>query len=158
MADTGGVGIGDATALLVQRLAGGQALARGHRLLDPLALEEAATGEGVDHDRFLAAVLVLAGRRVVNVHTVAGSLITLLRLTEDGFRAHLAATRSDLDAVCQRLVDTLRAKPLGAAVDLAEALGEPRLVVEVLLDGLRDEGRVVFTNVPGGLFRIHRFG
>ncbi len=61
--------------------------------------------------------------------------------------------------MCRRLINTLRAKaPPGTAVDLAGALGEPRLVVEVLLDGLRDEGRVVFTNVPGGLFRIHRFG
>ncbi len=100
MTDTGGGGIGDAAALIVHRLAGEQALARGHRLLDPLALEEAATGEGVGRDRFLAAVLVLADRRVVDVHTFAGALITLLRLTEDGFRAHLAATRNDLDAPC----------------------------------------------------------
>jgi len=152
----------DEAAALVHRLAGEQAVARGHRLLDPRALEEAAAAEGVGHDRFLAAVLALAGERMVNVHTFASSLITLLRLTEDGFRHVLTTTRGDLDAVRRRLLDTLRAEAAsespGWTVDLAGVLGEPRLVVEVLLDELRDQGRLVFTNAPGGRFRIHRFG
>ncbi|MGI8686682.1 MAG: hypothetical protein ACR2MO_16595 [Acidimicrobiales bacterium] len=160
---TGRRGADEAGAGLVHKLAGEQALARGHRLLDPLALEAAAAGVGVDSDRFLAAILALAGARVVNVHTFGpSSLITLLRLTEDGFVRHLTATRSDLDAVRGRVLDALRAQAggsgLGQAVDLAGALGEPTLLVEVLLDELRGQGRLVFTNVAGGRFRIHRMG
>lgn len=153
---------GATPAGLVHRLAGEQAVARGHRLLDPAALEAAAAAEGVDRDAFLAALLALAGGRIVNVHTFGGSLVTLLRLTEDGFVAHLTATRGDLHKVRSRVADAVRAMAdagrLDQAVDLASDLGEPKLVVEVLLDELRNQGRLVFTNIPGGRFRIHRVG
>lgn len=152
----------ESAAALVHRLAGEQALARGHRLLDPRALEAACAAAGLDHDAFLAAAKALAEQRTMNVRTFGPSLINLVRLTEDGFRQHLVATRSDLDAVRRRLLDTLgdiaAQNRLGEAIDLAGMLGEAKLVVEVLLDDLRDSGEVVFTPVSGGRVRIHRVG
>ena len=152
----------DGPLALVHRLAGEQALARGHRLLDPQALETTCAAAGLDHDGFLRAAKALADQRVLNVRTFGPSLITLVRLTEDGFRQHLVATRSDIDAVRLRLLDALGEEAaqnrLGEALDLAGRLNQPKLLVEVLLDELRDRGEVVFTPITGGRVRIHRVG
>ncbi len=153
---------GESAVALVHRLAGEQALARGHRLLDPRALEAACACEGLSQDGLLEAAKALAEQRIMNVRTFGPSLINLLRLTEDGFRQHLVATRSDIDVVRGRLLDALREEAaqerLGEAFDMAGALAEPPLLVEVLLDELRDRGEVVFTPIPGGRVRIHRVG
>lgn len=150
------------TVALVHRLAGEQALARGHRLLDARALEAACAAVGVGHDEFIAAARALGDDDVVNVRTFGPSLVALLRLTERGFMDHLTATRSDLDAVRGRVASTLRAEAvagrLGEALDLAAALGEAPLLAEVLLDELRTSGQVVFTPIPGHRVRIHRVG
>lgn len=147
---------------LVHRLAGEQALARGHRLLDPRALEAACAAAGLDHDGFLDAAKALAEQRVMNVRTFGPSLVNLVRLTEDGFRQHLVATRSDIDDVRRRLLGALGEEAaqnrLGEALDLAGRLHEPKLLVEVLLDELRDRGEVVFTPITGGRVRVHRVG
>ena len=157
-----GAPAGETATALVHRLAGQQALARGHRLLDPRALEAACARDGLGHDGFFEAATALAEQRILNVRTFGPSLINLLRLTEDGFRQHLVATRSDIDGLRGRILDALREeaaqKRLGEALALAGALGEPALLVEVLLDELRDRGEVVFTPIPGGRVRIHRVG
>ena len=58
--------------------------------------------------------------------------------------------------------DALRAEAaagrLGEAVDLAAAVGEPSLVVEVVLEELRRGGNLVYHPVPGRRVRVHRVG
>lgn len=150
----------DATAT-VHRLAAEQALALGHRLLDGRPLEAACADEGVDHDAFIAALRDLATAGIVNVR-IFGSSVNILRLTEVGLAQHLAATRGDLDAVQARIKAALKAEAgagrLGQPLDLAGQLGEPYLLVETVLDELRDRGELVFTPLTGGRVRLHRVG
>lgn len=145
-------------AALVHRLAAEQALASGHRLLDPVRLAAAA---GLGPDRFHAAVAALVAGRVLDAHTF-GSLVTLARLTEAGLRAHLAATRPDLDGVRRRLAGLVEAEAaagrLRRPLDLPGAVGEPALLVETLLDERRDAGDLVFSPAAGGRFVLHRVG
>lgn len=145
----------------VHRLAFEQAVARGHRLLDPRALEAVCAEEGLDHDHLLDAARSLAERRVLQLRT-AGPLIALLRLTEEGFMGELLATHGDIDALHHRIMDALRAEQhhgrLGEPFDLAGAVDEAPLVVEALLDDLRRRGELVFTPISGHRVRIHRLG
>lgn len=154
--------LGHRADALVHRLAGEQALQRGHRLLDPVALEHAAGAAGLDRERFLAAVGHLAATGDVDVHLFGPSLVRLLRLTEVGLVRHLLTTYRDLDQVRARVLATIRAERdagrLGEALDLAGMVGAPPLLVEVLLDQLRDRGDVVFTPLRGGKVRLHRVG
>lgn len=147
---------------LVLRIAGEQAIAKGHRLLDPRSLADACGADGLTNEEYLAAIQALAEQRVINVHLFRGVSITLLRLTENGFALHLQASRTDLDAVRARvgtaLETTVSEGQLGTVIDLAGALGEPPLVVETLLDELRDRGDLVFSLVAGRRVRIHRVG
>ena len=149
-------------AVLVHRLAGEQALAHGHRLLDPTELAASCATAGVDPERAVAALLALQDRRLVDVRTVGPALVSQVRLTEDGFVRYLTATRGDLEAVRSRVSATLCAEMeagrLGAAIDLAGMVGEPALVVGVLLDRMRHRGEVVFTPVTGHRVRVHRIG
>ena len=146
----------------VLALAGRLALERGHRLLDARVLEERCAQEGVVHDLFVAAVRELADERLVNAHFFGLSQITLLRLTDEGVRHHLAATRPDLEEARRRVVDAARVE-LSAGrrdepVDLASASGEPPLLVELVLEELRDLGLAVFSRAPRGKVRVHRLG
>ncbi|MFN2506550.1 MAG: hypothetical protein ABR540_20465, partial [Acidimicrobiales bacterium] len=65
-------------------------------------------------------------------------------------------TRPDLPDVLDRLrAEARRAEP-NAAVPLAEAVGEPPLLVECLLDAWVAERQIVYSKAPGRCFRIHR--
>ena len=147
---------------LVHRLAGEQALDRGHRLLDPRALEQTCAASGVDHDDFIEAVRAMGDDGTVNVRFFGPSLVNILRITVPGLLRHLEATRSDLDQVRATVAAALNAQAadgrLGDAVDLAGLLGEPYLLVETLLDELRDQGQLVYTPLSGGRVRLHRVG
>lgn len=152
----------DADGAAVHRLAGEQALARGHRLLDADTLEAACAAAGIDRDRLAGAARRLAARQVLDVHFFGPSRITLVRLTTPGLAAHLEATRRDLDDL-RRQVRAAVARAaagghLGTPLDLAAALGQPSLLVEVLLDELRDGGDLVFTPTTGGRVLLHRVG
>lgn len=146
---------------VVHRLAGEQALAAGHRLLDGRPLEAACAEAGVDHDAFITALHELSATGVVNVR-IFGSSVNILRLTEEGLAQHLGATRDDLAAVRARIMAALRAEAdagrLGQPLDLATQLGEPYLLVETVLDELRNRGELVFTPISGRRVRLHRVG
>lgn len=146
----------------VLRLAGEQALARGHRLLDPATLESAWAAAGVEREAALDALQALAREGLMNVRMFGASLVALVRLTETGLASHLEATRPDLDDVRRRVRDALRAQEaagrLGEAVDLAGAVGEPALVVEFVLEEMRREGSVVYNPATTGRVRVHRVG
>lgn len=143
------------------RLASEQAVARGHRLLDPAAMEAAWEVAGVGRDDALDALRSLAAQKAVNLR-LFGASIALLRLTEEGLGRYLETARPDLDDVRARVHDALRAEEgagrLGEAVDLAAAVGEPSLVVEVVLEELRRGGNLVYNPVPGRRVRVHRVG
>ena len=145
---------------LVLGLGGAQALAAGHTLLDPLTLEDAARGRGLTHNDLFEALQTLVHAGLVDMRFVKPSLVTLLRLTPAGVRGHLAATRPDLADVRSRVLAALREGAVGwqggAPVDLAAAVGEQFLVVEVVMEDLRREGRVVFSPAPGRRLRVHR--
>ena len=145
----------------VHRLAAEQALAVGHRLLDGRPLEAACAAAGVDHDAFIASLQDLSAAGTVNVR-IFGSSVNILRITEEGLAQHLAATRGDLDAVRARIRAALQVEAdggrLGQPLDLASLLDEPYLLVETVLDDLRDRGELVFTPLTGGRVRLHRVG
>jgi hypothetical protein len=147
-------------AATVLRRAGQQAVAAGRTFLDHQALERACLDEGIDHDGFFASLLALRDARLVDLHFVEPSRVTLLRLTDDGIRSHLAGAGPDVGDVCRRVVAALRDEAVswrgGAPVDLAAAVGEPPLVVEVAMEDLRREGAVVFSRAFGGRLRVHR--
>ena len=152
----------DTPRAVVHRLAGEQALDRGHRLLDPRALEQSSAANGVDHDAFIEAVRVLGDDGTVNVRFFGPSLVNILRITVPGLLRHLETTRSDLGQVREAVAAAVRAQAaegrLGEAVDLPALLGEPYLLVETLLDERRDRGELVYTPLPGGRVRLHRVG
>lgn len=152
----------EATGRLLLRLAGEQALARGHRLLDPVALERAWTAAGIGRDTALEALEDLAGDGLFDIRLFGPSLIALLRLTEEGLARHLESTRPDLDDVRGRVAGALRAEEaagrLGEAVDLAAATGEPALAVEFVLEEMRRAGSLVYNPSTAGHVRVHRVG
>lgn len=147
-------------AATVLRRAGVQAVAAGRTFLDHDALGRACDDDGLGHEEVFAALLELEERGLVNMHFVEPSGITLLRLTDRGIRSYLADTRPDLDDVRARMLTALQDEAVrwqgGEAVDLAGALGEPPLVVEVLMEDLRQDGGVVFSKAFGGRLRVHR--
>ena len=146
--------------VLVLRRAGEQALAAGHTLLDPDALIGACRPDGLSGKDVFAALRSLSTDRLVDLHFVGPSRVTLLRLTAGGVRRHLGLARPDLADVRRRVLDALEGGGVawqdGATVDLAGAVGEPALLVEVVMEDLRQEGRVVFSPAPGQRLRVHR--
>lgn len=151
-----------AAVTTVLRLAGAQALAQGHRLLDPAALEAAAGAQGIGRNEVLAAVRVLRDDGSVNVRFCGDALIAILRLTEAGMDRWLAAEGWDTDRVEDAVVGVLQAEAaagrLGDELDLATAVGHPPLVVETVLERLRRRGEVVYNPVGGQRVRVHRIG
>lgn len=156
---TDGIWTFSGTAMVLQR-AGEQALASGHTFLDHEALEGACRADGLGHDEVFASLRSLAGAALVEMHFVEPSRITLLRLTDGGIRYYLAEARPELAEVRRWLVDALRRGGVswrgGEAVDLAASVKEPPLLVEVIMEDLQREGRVIFSRATGGRIRIHR--
>ena len=146
----------------VLRLAGAQALAQGHRMLDPAALVAAAGAEGLGHDAVVAALRALRDDGSVNVRFYGDSIVAILRLTEAGVDRWLAAERWPMDQVERDVVAALQAEAvagrLGDELDLAAAVGQPPLVVDTVLERLRRRGQVVYNPVRGQRVRVHRIG
>ena len=142
------------------RLAGRQAVAAGHRLLDPRRLEREAAGTGAGAEAFAAAVSELVDARRADARLSPSGKVAMMRLSEAGLRHHLEAEGTPVARVVPRVVAALRTDEAGwagnRAVDLAAAVGEPPLVVEAALEDLAARRLVVFSRAPGGRVRIHR--
>ena len=145
---------------VVLRLAGEQALAAGHTLLDPERLVEAGRLAQLGPGDVFAALRSLEAQGLANLHFVPPDRVTLLRLTGAGLRAHLATAGFDLAHLRHRVLSLLQDGTVpwhdGDPVDLAGAVGVPSLVVEVVLEDLRDAGQLVFSPAPRRRVRVHR--
>jgi hypothetical protein len=142
----------DAVLDAVARLA----LAGGRRIVEPAVVAVACEGAGLPVDRWLPDLLALHDRGLVQARTSDGGHLLLLAVTDAGLLDHLARTRPDLDDVRARLWAAVVAAPPGAAVALQDGVGEPPLLVEVLLDDWVRRRRLIYAKATGRRFRVHR--
>lgn len=140
----------------VLHAAGDQALAVGHRLLDHAALKRACAADGVEGDRWFAALVQLRADGFVQMRDYDGQ-VALLQLTSPGLWAYVTRARPDLADVTERLLDLLDGAEPNTAMALGTELGESPLLVEAVLEHLAGRKLVVFSRIGADSFRIHRF-
>ncbi|MFN2506340.1 MAG: hypothetical protein ABR540_19355, partial [Acidimicrobiales bacterium] len=73
----------------------GLALSTGRRIVDPVAVERAAAGAGLDHGGWFAAVLTLWEAGFVELAVPEPAQVALLAVTNRGILHHVQATRPD---------------------------------------------------------------
>ena len=137
-------------------LAGHQALAAGHKMLDAAAVKAACEDAGMSHDQWFGGLVELREQKLVQMRDYDGK-VALLALTQPGVWAYVTKARPDLADVTERLLDILDGVEANVAVPLGAELGESPLLVEALLDHLAGRRMVVFSRVGADSFRIHRF-
>lgn len=137
-------------------LAGHQALAAGHKMIDHAALITACEGAGMTNDEWFAGLVELRGQKLVQLRDYDGK-VALLAITQLGLWTYLTRARPDLADVTERLLDVLDGVEANVAVALGADLGESPLLVEALLDHLAGRRLVVFSRIGADSFRIHRF-
>ena len=120
-------------------------------MVEPAELLAACPGVDV-----VAAAVELKQLGLIQLALGDGPSIVLLALTNAGLLHHLAATRADLPAVEAQLGRAATAAAGQGPVDLSAAVGEPRLLVECLLDTWVAERRLTYSTAPGRRFRVHR--
>ncbi len=140
----------------VLHVAGDQALAAGHKMIDHVALKAACESAGMSHDEWFAGLVELRERKLVQMRDYDGK-VALLALTQPGLWAYATMARADLADVTERLLDILDGVEANVAVPLGAELGESPLLVEALLDHLAGRRLVVFSRIGADSFRIHRF-
>jgi len=137
-------------------LAGHQALAAGHKMIDHVALKAACEGAGMSHDEWFAGLIELREQKLVQMRDYDGK-VALLALTQPGLWAYVTKARADLADVTERLLDILDGAEANVAMALGADLGEPPLLLEAVLDHLAGRRMVVFSRIGADSFRIHRF-
>lgn len=137
-------------------LAGHQALAAGHKMLDQAAVKAACEAAGMTHDEWFGGLVELREQKLVQMRDYDGK-VALLALTQPGVWAYVTTARADLADVTERLLDLLDGVEANVAVPLGAQLGESPLLVEALLDHLAGRRLVIFSRVGADSFRIHRF-
>ena len=137
-------------------LAGHQALAAGHKMIDHVALKQACEGAGMTHEEWFGGLVGLREQKLVQMRDYDGK-VALLALTQPGLWAFVTKARADLPDVTERLLDILDGVEANMAVPLGAELGESPLLVEALLDHLAGRRLVIFSRVGTDSFRIHRF-
>ena len=140
----------------VLHVAGHQALAAGHKMLDHVAVTRACEGQGLTHDEWFGGLVELREQKLVQMRDYAGK-VALLALTEAGLWAYATRFRPDLADVTERLLDVLDGVEVNIALPLGADLGESPLLVEAVLDHLAGRRMVIFSRVGADSFRIHRF-
>jgi hypothetical protein len=125
-------------------------------MIDPLALEVACGRKGVDQDAVFAGLLDLRRRGLVQLQAAEPSVVVLLAITDRGVLDHLERSGCDLASRRERLAEAATSAAGQGPVPLADQLGEPALLVEVLLEQWAHERRVVYSKAPGRRFRIHK--
>jgi hypothetical protein len=137
-------------------IAGQQALAAGHKMLDHAAVEQACEAAGLTHDEWFGGLVELREQKLLQMRDYDGK-VALLALTQPGVWAYVTRFRPDLPDLTERLLDILDGVEANVAVALGAELGESPLLVEALLDHLAGRRLVVFSRVGADSFRIHRF-
>jgi hypothetical protein len=137
-------------------LAGHQALAAGHKMLDHATLKQACQAAGMSHDEWFGGLVELREQALIQMRDYDGKVV-LLALTQPGLWAYVIKARADLADVTERLLDVLDGVEPNVAVALGAELGESPLLVEALLDHLAGRRLVIFSRVGADSFRIHRF-
>jgi hypothetical protein len=137
-------------------LAGHQALAAGHKMLDHVELRRACEAAGMSHDEWFGGLVVLREQKLVQMRDYDGK-VALLALTQPGLWAYVTKARADLADVTERLLDILDGVEANVAVPLGAQVGESPLLVEAILDHLAGRRLVIFSRVGTDSFRIHRF-
>ena len=132
------------------------ALRTGRRIVDPVTAEAGCLERGVSHDEWFAAAISLESLGLVALQTAPPSQVVLLAATNPGILRHLQATGFDLERAKERLARAVCAAEPNQPFPLAEAVDQPALLVECLLEGWVDERLLVFSKAPGRRFRIHR--
>lgn len=127
------------------------ALRTGTRVVEPWLLLAAFPGDDI-----VAAAVELRERGLIQLALGDGPAVVLLALTNAGVLHHLVATRPDLADVRARLAAATTLAAGRGPVDLAGAAGEPRLLVECLLDSWVADRLLTYSPAPGGLLRVHR--
>ena len=140
----------------VLHVAGDQALAAGHKMLDHVALACACEAKGLTHDEWFGSLVELREQELVRMRDYDDQ-VALLQLTQAGLWTYLTRFRADLADVTERLLDVLDTVEANVAVPLGAELGESPLLVEAVLDHLAGRRMVVFSRVGPDSFRIHRF-
>ena len=137
-------------------MAAALALATGTRMLDPSVVEERCSARGIGHDDWFAALVDLRRQDLIALQTAEPSLVVLAAMTNAGLQRHLGRTRPELDEVTGRLATVVVEAEGQGPTDLAQAVSEPALLVECVLDGWVNEGQLVYSKAPNRRFRIHR--
>jgi hypothetical protein len=140
----------------VLRVAGDQAMAAGHKMLDQAAVTKACAAAGLTHDEWFGGLVELREQKLVQMRDFDGK-VGLLALTERGLWAYATRNRADLADVTERLLDILDQVEPNIALALGAELGESPLLVEAILDHLAGRRLVIFSRVGADSFRIHRF-
>lgn len=146
-----------ATDSVVLSLAAEQAIASGHRLLDSPRLVDACAKADIGTDACLESLSALGHAHLLELGEPTSH--TNLEITNQGLATFLEATRGDLGPLRKQIVAALinrpdKDTPVDAS-DLVEATGEPALVVELLLDQLRDRGLITLAKYIGGRMSVH---
>ncbi len=140
----------------VLHVAGHQALAAGHKMIDHVALKETCEALGLTHDEWFGGLVELREQNLVQMRDYDGK-VALLALTQSGLWAYATRFRPDLADVTERLLDILDGVEPNIALSLGADLGESPLLVEAILDHLAGRRLVIFSRVGADSFRIHRF-
>ncbi len=138
-------------------LVGDQALAAAHKMIDHVALKEAAEAAGMSHAEWFGGLVDLRSNGLVQMRDYDGQ-VALLALTSTGLWAYVTRFRTDLADVTERLLDVLDGAEANVALALGADLGESPLLVEAVLEHLAGRRMVVYSRVGRDSFRIHRFG
>lgn len=151
-------GLGAADSVVLS-LAADQAIASGHRLLDSPRLVDACAKADIGTDACIESISALGHADLLEVELAEPISHTRLEITNQGLATFLEATRADLGALRKQIVAALINRPDKDAPvegsDLVEATGEPALVVELLLDQLRDRGLITLAKYIGGRMSVH---
>jgi hypothetical protein len=141
---------------VVLRIAGEQAMAAGHKMLDHAAVTEACEAAGLSHDEWFGGLVELREQKLLQMRDYEGK-VALLALTQPGVWAYATRNRADLADLTERLLDLLDGTEPNVALPLGAELGESPLLVEAVLDHLAGRRMVVFSRIGTDSFRIHRF-
>lgn len=140
----------------VLRLAGEQALAAGHRMIDHVALKASCEAAGLTPDEWFGGLVELRSEGRVQLRDHEGK-VALLQLTPAGVWAYLTRNRADLADVTEALLDLLDGAEPNVALALGQELGQSPLLVESVLEQLAGRRQVTFSRIGPDSFRIHRF-